>query len=351
MRLPNLYQTSALSFNDVLLVPQHSLVPSRQSPNLETKLTRNISISHPVVATNMSTITESDMMYTMWDSGSYGFLHRFMTTEQYQEQLDLFVQKVQLNNVSVPPKCVVSVGVKGEELENGWLDNKYIVAVLIDVAHGDSSSVINTISDIKSGYPSLDVIAGNIATRDGFMRMVDAGADAVRIGIGGGSCCTTRLVTGHGLPTLASIIDCAEVSYSTGVPIIADGGFASSGDIVKALAFGASSVCLGSMLSATSSTPGEVIELKEGKFKEYYGMSSYTAQNRHKSIGKRRGIAAEGIEKLVAYKGDTSELLAEILGGVSSGLTYSGAWDIQELRNNVEYVTLTTGSMKESKLI
>jgi len=351
MNSPVLYQNSVLSFDDVLLVPQHSNVPSRTDPVLATQLTKNIKISHPIVATNMSTITESDMMCDMWMSGSYGFMHRFMSTERYEEQMKLFFKKCMHNDLFTPIKGIVSIGVKGEEINNGWLDNEYLSGVIIDIAHGDSDSVCKTIEEVKAKYPHLDVIAGNIATRSGFMRMVNAGADAVRVGIGGGSACTTRMVTGHGLPTLASVIDCAETSFRTGIPIIADGGFKTSGDIVKALAFGASAVCLGSMLAATSSTPGALLELPNGQFKEYYGMSSYTAQERHKDTGKRRGIAAEGIDRLLPYKGDTSELLSEILGGIASGLSYSGAFSIDELRENAEYVILTTGSMKESKLI
>jgi len=163
--------------------------------------------------------------------------------------------------------------------------------------------------------------------------------------------CTTRLVTGHGLPTLASILDCEEVSKQSGVPMIADGGFKTSGDIVKAVACGADTVCLGSMLAASSCTPGALLELPNGQFKEYYGMSSYTAQERHKESGKRRGIAAEGIDRLIPYKGQTAELLEEITGGISSGLSYSGAWNITELRENAECVVLSHGSMKESKLL
>lgn len=356
MNRPRLYfksQTSCLSFDDVLLVPQHSNVPSRTDPRIDTttKLTKNIKIKHPVVSTNMSTITESDMMRDMWVSGSYGLMHRFMSTERYQEQMKQFVDKCMSLDMHTPIFGAISIGVKGEEINNGWLDNEHISVVIIDIAHGDSDSVCKTIADVKSKWPHLDVIAGNIATVSGFRRMVNAGADAVRVGIGGGSACTTRMVTGHGIPTLTSIIDCAEASRQTGVPIIADGGFKTSGDIVKALAFGASAVCLGSMLAATSSTPGAVLELPDGQFKEYYGMSSYTAQERHKDSGKRRGVAAEGIDRLLPYKGDTSELLSEIISGIVSGLTYSGAFNIEELRENAEYIVLTTGSMKESKLL
>lgn len=348
---PTLYQSGpALSFDDILMVPQHSNVPSRTAPVLTTRLTRNIIIEHPVVSTNMSTVTESDMMCDMWESGSFGFMHRFMSTEHYHEQMEKFIKQSQSRNRTNLAKAIVSIGVKNEEINNGWLDHEHLVGVIIDIAHGDSDSVCETIEKVKTKYPHLDVIAGNIATRSGFMRMVNAGADAVRVGIGGGNVCTTRKITGFGMPTLASIMDCAEESHRTGVPIIADGGFKNSGDIVKALAFGASAVCLGSMLAATSSTPGALLELPDGQFKEYYGMSSCTAQERHKDTGKRRGIAAEGIDKLLPYKGDTSELLSEILGGISSGLSYNGVFSIDELQKNAEYIILTTGSMKESKL-
>lgn len=350
--MPRLYSsTPALSFDDVLFVPQKSDIDSRSKPDLRTKLSRNIEIAHPVVATNMSTITEHQIMLTFWKTGSFAILHRFMHKQDFLLNIERFIQEADESDLDIPINAAISVGVKGEELDNGWLyrgDN--ITAVVVDVAHGDSQAVINTIQSVKQQRPDVDVIAGNVATRDGFMRLVEAGADGVRVGIGGGSACTTRLVTGHGLPTLASVIDCAEASQATGVPIIADGGIRESGDIVKALAFGASAVCVGNILAGTSDTPGDILELPNGRFKEYYGMSSKTAQERHKS-GKRRGIAAEGIDRLIPYKGDTMERLLDIIGGVKSGLSYSGALTIEELRENAEYVLLSPGSMRESKFV
>lgn len=343
-----LYCKYALSFDDVLILPQHSDVASRELPSVVTKLTKNVEIAHPVISTNMSTVTETPMMLQMWKSKSFGVLHRFMDTNEFKKQMKEFVFGAQSLDMFVPIEAAISVGVKGEELDNGWLDLPCIRIAVVDVAHGDSQSVIDTIKRIKSEYPHIDVIGGNIATRDGFRRLVDAGADGVRVGIGGGSACTTRLVTGHGMPTLASIIDCADVSRETGVPMIADGGIKNSGDAVKALAFGASVVCLGNVLAGTSDTPGAVMELPTGKFKEYYGMSSATAQNRLKS-GKRRGVAAEGIDKLIPYKGDTEDVLLEFIGGVKGGLAYSGVMDIHQLREEFEYIILSPGSMKESK--
>jgi len=345
-----IYSRCALSFDDVLLLPQESDISSRSLPSLSTKFTRNVDIQHPIIATNMSTVTEAAMMVSMWRGGSFGILHRFMNSKKFQEQMAEFEFTADKFGDSVPIEAAVSVGIKGEELDNGWLDVPGIRIAVVDVAHGDSKAVLDTITSIKNKYPHIDVVGGNIATKNGYRRMVDAGADGVRVGIGGGSVCETRLVTGHGMPTLASIIDCAEISDETGVPMIADGGIRNSGDIVKALAFGASAVCVGNILAGTSETPGSVIELPGGeKFKEYYGMSSKAAQERHKN-GKRRGIAAEGIDKLVPFKGGTEDVLIEIIGGVKSGLAYSGVMNILQLRDYFEYMILSPGAMRESKL-
>ncbi len=345
-----LYCKLALSFDDVLIVPQHSNVASRALPNLTTKLTRNVEIAHPIISTNMSTITEARMMFQMWKSKSFGNLHRFMSFSEFQSNIRDFTCAAEKDGENIPIEAAVSVGVKGEELDSGWLEFECIRVAVVDVAHGDSQAVMDTITRIKKTYPHIDVIGGNIATKDGFKRLVDAGADGVRVGIGGGSACTTRIITGHGMPTLASIIDCAEVSRDSGVPMIADGGIKNSGDAVKALAFGASAVCVGNVLAGTSDTPGAVMELPNGRFKEFYGMSSATAQNRLKSGGKRRGIAAEGIDKLIPYKGETEDVLLDFIGGVKSGLAYSGVMNIEQLREEFQYMLLSAGSMRESKL-
>jgi len=263
-------------------------------------------------------------------SGSVGFLHRF-DPEKMIEWAKLLKDESIL--------CVPSVGTKVEDY--ALVDDiaPYSDAILIDIAHGDNQMVVDMIKHIKKNYPKIDVIAGNIATRDGFRRLADAGSDAVRVGISGGSACTTKYITGSGAPTLASVMDCEQLSQEYGIPIIADGGFRQSGDIVKALAFGASTVCLGSMLSASSESPGDMLHLPDGDFKEYFGMASTKAQEKYKG-GLRRGTAAEGIDKLVPYKGETETVLESILGGIRSGLTYSGARTIEELYQNSEYYIL-----------
>jgi len=206
--MPRLYSsTPALSFDDVLFVPQKSDIDSRSKPDLRTKLSRNIEIAHPIVATNMSTITEHQMMLTFWKTGSFAILHRFMHKQDFLLNIERFIQEADESDLDIPINAAISVGVKGEELDNGWLyrgDN--ITAVVVDVAHGDSQAVINTIQSVKQQRPDVDVIAGNVATRDGFMRLVEAGADGVRVGIGGGCFTPGSLVkTEHGLKPIQDI--------------------------------------------------------------------------------------------------------------------------------------------------
>lgn len=337
------FRGEALSFDNVLLLPQKSSVASRDDVDLSTSLCEGMPLLHPVIPTNMSTVTELDMLNLLMSTGGVAFVHRFMPEEK---MIDIIKQS---NN-----KGVFSIGVKDSDYK--FLDKCSSLGLrpsawLIDIAHGDSTLVIDMIHYTKKIYgDSFPVVAGNVATGDAYLRMVDAGASAVRVGIGGGSVCSTHYVTGHGLPTLASIIDCnaARESYHLSVPIIADGGIKHSGDIVKALAFGADAVCCGKLFAGSSATPGDLIEIigADGvrkKYKEYFGMSSQVAQDRHKG-GLRRSVAAEGIDVLVEYSGSSEDILEKLLGGVRSGLAYSGARNIQQLRENFEYVVITPGN-------
>jgi len=354
--MANLYNHKALSFNDILLVPQYSDVESRLKTDVSTYLTPNIKLDIPIISTNMSTVTEENMLEAMYKTGSLGFLHRFMHPDKMVATLMDFRVKYP-NSIIVP-----SVGTKDEdcELVDKLMNASYGFpdvqlkpdAILIDIAHGHSNSVKKMIKYIKDHY-DIEVIAGNVATGSGALYLADAGADAIRCGIGGGSVCSTRTQTGFGVPTLTSIIEAKESLTNRGfnnVKIIGDGGFTTSGDIVKALAFGADTITLGGMLCGTSASPGDVFESDGKHYKIMYGMSSKTAQE-HLRGGMKKGIAAEGVDKQVLYKGNTEDVVEEIVGGIRSGLTYSGARTITELRDNSEYIILTPGSMKESKLL
>lgn len=336
---------TAFSLDDIMLVPQKSNVQSREYVSTNTSLTPRILLGHPIVSSCMSTVTELQMMLTMAKTGGIGFLHRFMEPKEILDILRAFKEKA-------PGKpAVLPIGVKQEDydlVESAFNEGIDVAAVLVDVAHGHSDMVTEIVKNIKKTYP-VEVIAGNVAGPDGFCALAEAGADAIRVGVSGGSVCTTRSVTGHGLPTLYSVALCAEVRNERypDTRIIADGGVRTSGDIVKFLAFGADTVCVGNLLAATSDTPGAVLEIDGQKVKEYYGMSSKVAQDRLKG-GLRRGIAAEGIDVLQAYKGDTTELVEKTVAGVRSGMAYAGAYDIDELRRNFEFVMLATGAINHN---
>lgn len=350
--MPNLYKTDyAKGFDDVMLVPQYNIIPSRLDVDLRTRLTRNHSIAHPICSTNMSTVTEVMMLQVMHQMGTVGFLHRFMPTERI-----LDITKTAL--VSGIHPLAISVGVKDEAYEfltQMWEADLHPDIILVDIAHGDSCFVEAVIKFIKMNDPNIDVIAGNVATAEGALHLVYAGADAVRVGIGGSMVCTTRQVTGHGVPTLQSIQDVKETFVARGidVPIVGDGGFKTSGDIVKALAFGAETVTLGTLLAATSCAPGKPEERPAGMpvsrnyHKRVHGMSSKEAQDIHKG-GLREGIAPEGIEIMLPYKGETSKVIEQLCGGIRSGMTYSGVRTIKDLYDHALVYFLTPGAQRES---
>lgn len=331
--------SKALSFDDILLVPQYSDIKSRLDVSLRTKLTTNVELDIPVTSSNMSTVTEHKMLVTMDKLGGIGFLHRFIDIKTQIEEVH------KAKNLGCK-KFVLSVGVKEEDYNNlDVLVSLGPSALLIDIANGDSKAAYEILKFIKSHY-KIDVILGNITTVEAAQRAEDLGADAVRLGVGPGSVCSTRVVTGHGYPLLQAVLDLYQSSVS--IPVIADGGIKRSGDAVKALAAGASTVCLGSLLARTSDSPGPILKMNGEEFKEIYGMSSTRAMEKYKN-GKRTGIAAEGVDLLVPYSGPSESFLNEFCGGIRSGLTYSGARTIKELQQKSEYVVLTPGSIKESK--
>jgi IMP dehydrogenase len=345
MKLVNKY---ALSFNDILLVPQFNEIKSRLDTDLSTRLTNNINIKHPICSTNMSTITEFEMMKTLYQTGSAGFLHRFMPPQDILNT----IKKCKAEKIY---PIVISVGVKEEDKE---LVEKCLSAenttpdvFLIDIAHGHSSSVIEMIKFIKSAC-NIDIIAGNICTREAAKQLASLEINGIRCGVGGSKVCQTRNVTGSGMPTLQSIIDCKEGLDQIGsdIPIIADGGFKFPGDLTKGLACGCESFSLGTLLSATSDTPGDIICTENGNYKRFSGMASKQVQELHRS-GLKKGTAPEGISIMEPYKGETIDVLEELLGAIRSGLTYSGAKNLEQLRDFAEYVILSPGSMLESKFI
>lgn len=332
-----------LTFDDVIMVPRHSEISSRRHPVLKTKVTKNHSIDIPVITANMDTITEVEMACAMSKLGGLGILHRFMNPEE-QIQMVKDIQKFQKDN-GHQELVAASIGVKEEGQKRAQLLADAGVQILtVDIAHGDSVMMLDTLEYVKKTFPHIDVIAGNVATPDGVQRMIDRGADAVKVGIGPGSMCTTRIITGHGVPQLTAVALCVQQAQKHGVPVIADGGIKTSGDIVKALSAGAATIMAGSLVSGTLETPGEV----KGGMKQYRGMASKAAQVSWRGE-LPKGMAAEGVDTRIPCKGSVEDVVNELTGGLRSGMTYLGVDNIEAMAEAALFMEMSAAGMAESK--
>ncbi|MDH5657958.1 MAG: IMP dehydrogenase [Nitrosopumilus sp.] len=256
------------------------------------------------------------------------------------------------------PLVGAAVGVKGDFLERSesLLESGADVLV-VDIAHGHSENAMSTVRNIKKAFPDCELIAGNIATAHGAEDLIKAGVDAVKVGVGSGSICITRVITGSGVPQLTAVMDCAKIGKDYGIPIISDGGTRTSGDATKALAAGASSVMIGSMLGGTDESPGTVLTKNGKRFKVYRGMASLAASIGRKS--KETGsisldddlndYVAEGVEAMVPYKGTVTDILKQLTGGVRSGLSYCGAHTIPQMQENAEFIKMSRAGFAESQ--
>jgi len=328
MRINN---NEVLSFDDVILEPQYSELVTRK--NIDTSIEVNynnkiLKFKIPIISSPMSTVTEAHMSNAMISQGGLGIIHRYNTIE-FQSKL--------LGYVNHRDYRAAAIGATGDYKERlSELVKNDLNVVCIDIAHGDHILMEKAIEFIRSEYPNLFVMAGNVATGYAYKRLALAGAHAVRTSVGSGSICTTRIQTGHGMPTFQAVLDCTQAKQEHlengndwPVPyIVADGGIKNSGDIVKSLAAGADFVMLGSMLSGTRETPGKVIIQDGKKIKRYNGMASKAAQKNWK--GSYNSI--EGVASYVQYKGTTSKVINEIMSNVRSGMSYSGANSLQELK-------------------
>lgn len=327
-----------LTFDDVLIVPAKSDVRSRRDPQLTSQLTKNFQIETPIISANMDTITESDMAIAMNKMGGIGIIHRFMNIEQQIDE----VKKVAKSGAKI---ISASIGV-GDDFKQRTksLIDAGVNILTIDIAHGHSVQMMETMKWLKDTYPKVDLIAGNLATPEAARDLIEAGADAIKVGIGPGSMCTTRIITGCGIPQLTAIALCAEVASDYKVPVIADGGMRTSGDLVKAFAAGASSIMLGSMLSGTIETPGEI---KNGR-KQYRGMASKAAQVSWRG-GVPEGMAPEGESTMVNVKGHVKDVILEITGGIRSGMSYVNATSISEIKEKARFIEMSSNGVSESR--
>lgn len=328
----------ALTYNDVLLVPQYSNIRSRSEVSLRSNL-GFLWLDLPIISAPMDTVTEEGMAYAIAEEGGLGIIHRY---NSIYEQVSIARSVLEASDGQVG----AAVGVTGDYLQRAIeLVDKGVKVICVDVAHGHHISVKEAIIALRKAVGhDVHIMAGNVATRAGFDYLAEAGADSIRVGIGGGSICSTRIKTGHGLPNIHSITECASSEWAGDVNIIADGGIRTSGDIVKALAAGADFVMLGSMLAGTSQAPGEILNIKDGKFKSYRGMASKDAQ----MDWRGRASSLEGVATTIKYKGDVLPILNDLRGGIASGLSYSGARTIAELQNRAKFVRQTQSGQMES---
>jgi len=465
----------ALTYDDVLLVPQYSDVESRRTLLTDTKFTPQINLKIPIVSANMDTVTENEMGITMARAGGIGIIHRFMTIEDQVRQV-MRVKKAESYVVDNPitlkasdtvgdvkriveetytggivildeagkvvgivttrdllfeanghrllsevmtrevitapsnttlkqaekilhehrieklplvdsdghltglitvkdimkleeyPKATkdargrlavgAAVGVKASELKRvERLLDVGADCIVVDIAHGDSKQEIEIIAGIRKNFPKAQIIGGNVATAEGTQRLIDAGADAVKVGVGPGSICITRIVAGAGVPQLTAVMQCAAVANPQGIPIIADGGVRTSGDLVKALAAGASTVMIGSLLAGTDESPGLLMTRKGHRYKASRGMASLQATLTRKAREGEGEITreeiedyvSEGVEAVVPYRGSARETLKQLVGGLQSGMSYTNAHSIEELQEKAVLVRMTPVGLKESR--
>jgi IMP dehydrogenase len=253
-------------------------------------------------------------------------------------------------------RCAAAIGATGDFLERATeLVNARVDLLAIDTAHGHSSRVIAAVKEVKRRFPEVQLIAGNVGTYEGTKALIQAGADAVKVGIGPGSICTTRVVSGAGVPQITAISECAKAAAGTGVPVIADGGIKYSGDITKAIAAGADSVMIGSLLAGTDEAPGEIILYQGRNFKAYRGMGSLGAMKQgsrdryaQETTEAESKLVPEGIEGRVTYKGSLAALVVQLVGGLKAGMGYTGCRTISELQQNARFMKITAASLKES---
>ncbi|HWQ12732.1 MAG TPA: IMP dehydrogenase [Roseiflexaceae bacterium] len=472
----NIRPETALTFDDVLLVPRRSTVRSRRAVSTATSFSRRIRLAIPIVSANMDTVTEAAMAIALARSGGLGVIHRFMTIERQASEVarvkraeglmveqphsvppgatvheararlsehhigglvvldeggellglvstrDLMFERNPERTVAevmtprerlvtvregttidearellathrvekLPvldaagrlvglitaqdivkmeqwpgatkdargrPRVAAAVGVRPSDLERAAACVAAGAdALVVDIAHGHSDSALEMVRALKERFPQVDVVGGNVATAAGVRDMVDAGADAVKVGVGAGSICITRIVTGFGVPQLSAVAECAEAGHGLGVPIIADGGIRTSGDITKALAAGASTVMLGSLLAGTDEAPGASVVRGGRRYKVVRGMASLTANIDRQEVELRREVnpedwervVPEGVEAMVPDRGPVQDILYQLVGGLRSGLSYGGAATIAELWANAEFVRITSAGKQES---
>ena len=330
------------SFDDVLIVPKYNKVASRKDVNFRTKVTKNHYLDIPILAANMDTVCESEMAITLGRLGGLGVIHRFLSIEKQAEE----VKKVKANNLLT----AAAIGVKDYEDRAKALAEAGVDILVLDVAHGHAKRTDVVLDFLKANYPQIDILVGNIATKDAAEHFINKGADGLKVGIGPGSMCITRIMAGAGVPQITAIMEAYEASQGR-VPICADGGLKYPGDLTKAIGAGADTIMSGSLFAGTHETPGEIIEKDGHKFKEYRGMASYAATIKKMALDGNKVdeiVHVEGEMTLLPYGGSVEKVIKKLLGGLASGMTYVGAANIEALKGKADFIEITAAGFKES---
>lgn len=349
-----------LSYDDVLIVPKYSEVLPPQV-NTAVKLAKNIELKVPILSSAMDKVTEWRLAKKLAQLGGLGIVHKNSSAEEQAGH----IKKVK-SSKTIPDTAAIdsdgklivgaALGVNDSDHERlELLVAAGVDVVVIDTAHGHSSRVAEMVKSVKKKYPDLVVAAGNVATASACEFLAEAGADIVKVGIGPGSICTTRIVSGIGVPQFQALLDCREFCIKNKLSFIADGGIKNSGDIAKALGTGATAVMVGSLLAATHESPGELLENNGKLFKVYRGMGSVGAMNQgskdrygQEEVSTSRKLVAEGVEGKVPYKGELEEVIYQLVGGLRASMGYVGADSLKSFHERVQYVKMTSSSLRES---
>jgi IMP dehydrogenase len=340
-----------LTFDDVLLIPAKSdVLPTQVSTR--TRVTKDLDLEIPLLSAAMDTVTESRLAIALAQLGGLGIIHRNLPVDAQVEEVR------QAKSAGV--KVGAAVGVSGDADERVMA----LVAagcdlIVVDTAHGHSASVIRMVEKVKARH-RVQVMAGNVATAEGTEELISAGADAVKVGMGPGAICTTRIVAGAGMPQITAVFDCADVAAKHGIPICADGGIQHSGDIAKAIGAGAHTVMLGGLLAGVDESPGELVTTPEGRMKTYRGMGSLGAMTARGQLSKGRDrygqqdvgefskLVPEGVEGLVPSQGPLAPFVHQLIGGLRAGMGYVGAATIDDLRTKARFIRISGAGLRES---
>lgn len=352
--------SEGLTFDDVLLIPQYSEVLPAEA-QLETYITKDIKLNIPLLSAAMDTVTESDMAIALAQLGGIGVIHRALSVDRQIEEVkrvkhyggSFYSNSLKDKDGRLMVAAAAGVGTDANERIDKLIEAGIDVLV-IDTAHGHSRMVLNKVKETKKRYSNIPLLVGNIATFDAARDLINMGADGLKIGVGPGSICTTRIVSGVGVPQITAILDVSRAAKKFNIPVIADGGIRYSGDITKAIAAGASSVILGSLFAGTDESPGELIG-KDKKYKCYRGMGSLGVMKANggdryfqKNTTDVKKIIPEGVEAKIEYKGSVSDIIHQLIGGLRSGMGYSGALTINDLQAKAMFVRITAAGLSES---